>query len=173
MHQQDQEEDQETTLLLTETTTELEGKVNETISTVSHHHSTSITSSAMTHSRHENNKKTDLILANLPLLLITALGETEDSLLMKGERKLKNKLHELEKEWKIEKNRADIKASDLFRDHDKNLKLGMRSGGQLLPLVIQEQVCSHPCPSLTSPHQIFEFSHSPSHTHTLTHSHTD
>jgi hypothetical protein len=112
-----QQQDKETIV------TEREGKVSETIAL-----SSSRQSSILTVSHHEH---TVVATTNLALVLMSTIGTSEDTILIEGERKLRKDLRELEKERKTEKTRADIKASDLFRDHDKDLKLGLRRGAHL------------------------------------------
>jgi hypothetical protein len=97
-------------------TTEREGKVGSSLS--------------ITHSQHQQQLqqlqggRTEL--ATISLILMSSMGMNEEKIVLEGQRKLRKDIRDLEKEQKISKNAAYIKASERFREKEKLLQIGYK-----------------------------------------------
>lgn len=65
-------------------------------------------------------------MTQLSLLLLSSKLSNEEKIRDEGGRRVKKEIREIEKEQKIDKNRANIRASDRFREIEKVLKQGFR-----------------------------------------------
>lgn len=82
------------------------------------------TSVATQHHYHQEISHPRSDVAQMSLILLSSMGMSEERIQTQGQRRIKKEIRDLVKEQKIEKNRADIRASDRFREIDRDLRNG-------------------------------------------------